>query len=142
MDKLKHMKNPLLIGLAVGIAVYLYLKWEADRKHSEDPESKKKPVNLLIPASAGAMSWFAASTYLAANQCNSISSNVPGSVQPAIPAADMALMGGMVRQAINQDVLPPVNDVANSPAITSFELVRKRKVKLPAADVFLDIGNF
>ncbi len=54
-------KNPVIIGLTVGILVYLYLKWDSSKK--KEDKNKRKDSNLLIPLFIGTASWFIAHNY-------------------------------------------------------------------------------
>lgn len=56
------IKNPVIIGLTIGILVYLYLKWDASTK-KRDEKNKRKDSNLLIPLFLGIASWFIANNY-------------------------------------------------------------------------------
>jgi hypothetical protein len=55
------IKNPVIIGLTVGVLVYLYLKWDSNKKKEE--KNKRKDSNLLIPLFLGTASWFIAHNY-------------------------------------------------------------------------------
>ncbi|ATZ80589.1 hypothetical protein BMW23_0542 [Bodo saltans virus] len=50
------IQNPIIIGLVAGVIAYMYIKWKNDKeylkKKKRDPNTKQKPVNLLIPAIA------------------------------------------------------------------------------------------
>lgn len=55
------IKNPVIIGLTIGIIVYLYLKWEQS-KHPEEKDKRKDSL-LLLPLGIGIASWFIAHNY-------------------------------------------------------------------------------
>ena len=56
------IKNPVIIGLTVGVLVHLYFKWEASKKENKD-KNKRKDSNLLIPLFLGIATWFIAHNY-------------------------------------------------------------------------------
>lgn len=129
---IEQLKNPLIIGVVVGAVVYLYLRWESKRKHKEDPQAEKRPVNLMIPGAVGAISWFVASAYLNRDNTRKNSAKVSLNEEAVIGAS----LGG------TRDLMSSLPVPVSSPDISSFELLKKRKVRLPATDVFLDIGDF
>ncbi len=62
------IKNPVIIGLLIGIIVYLYLKWENETEYEQTNKKNKKmkkpkEVNLLIPLCVGVACWFIAHNY-------------------------------------------------------------------------------
>ncbi len=55
------IKNPVIIGLTIGILTYIYLRWEQSKNPLE--KNKRKDTNLLIPLGLGVASWFIAHNY-------------------------------------------------------------------------------
>ncbi len=55
------IKNPVIIGLTIGILTYIYLRWEQSKNALE--KNKRKDTNLLIPLGLGVASWFIAHNY-------------------------------------------------------------------------------
>ena len=68
------IKNPVIIGLTVGVLVYLYFKWEASKIENKD-KNKRKDSNLLIPLFVGIASWFIAHNYYEKYNFNKVISN-------------------------------------------------------------------
>ena len=56
------IKNPVIIGLTVGVLVHLYFKWE-DSKKEHNKQHKRKDSRLLIPLFIGIAVWFIAHNY-------------------------------------------------------------------------------
>lgn len=46
----------LLIGITVGLLIYLYLRWENDKKKVY--RVKLKPINIYVPIIIGVLTWF------------------------------------------------------------------------------------
>jgi len=70
------IRNPIIIGLTVGVLVYLYLRWEQSERPEE--KNKRKDTNLLIPLGIGTACWFIANNYFENynfNNDNSIPNN-------------------------------------------------------------------
>ncbi len=58
------IKNPVIIGLTVGVLVYLYIKWDSSKKEDKHKDkNKRKDSNILIPLFLGTLSWFIANNY-------------------------------------------------------------------------------
>ncbi len=61
------VKNPVFIGVIIGVVVYLYLKYQLDEKNKRLIKKKKKiaeeDVNLMIPLVVGALAWFFSMNY-------------------------------------------------------------------------------
>ncbi len=55
------IKNPIIIGLTIGVLVYLYLKWE--QRQNPNEKNRRKDTNLLIPLGIGTACWFIAHNY-------------------------------------------------------------------------------
>ena len=55
------IKNPVIIGLTVGILTYIYLRWEQSKNYLE--KNKRKDTNLLIPLGLAIASWFITHNY-------------------------------------------------------------------------------
>lgn len=124
----EQLKNPILIGIIMSLITYLYLRWESNQKHKDNPEATKKSVNMMIPVAVGALSWFIFSTYL--NQ-QGIVSVVPMD-QPAITNEQaVSATGGPLEQIAGKN-----NTVAYTKAPV------RRDIKLPASDVFIDLADF
>ncbi len=56
------IRNPVIIGLTVGILVYIYMKWEQSKKPPHE-KNKRRDSNLLIPLGVGIACWFVAHNY-------------------------------------------------------------------------------
>ncbi len=54
------VKNPIIIAVVAGVAVYVYLSWKSNNKKKH---KKKEPVNLLIPLAVAIIAWFMAYAY-------------------------------------------------------------------------------
>ncbi len=67
------IKNPVIIGLTVGIIVYIYLKWESSKR--KDDKNKRKDSQVLIPLFLGVATWFIAHNYFEKYDFDEISYN-------------------------------------------------------------------
>lgn len=81
------IKNPVIIGLTMGVLVYLYFKWEASKKENQDKnKDKRKDSNLLIPLFIGIATWFIAHNYYEKyNFDEVISNNINNNANYQIP---------------------------------------------------------
>jgi hypothetical protein len=122
-----YLKNPLIIGLIAATITYLYLYWEADKKHKKNPKSKKIPVSLITPGIVGVIVWFIASTYLTSKpKSSSMTSHQNFRSKPSI--------------VHNYKLVNSVSD--GSSGSGSYHLIGKNNVKLPPTDVFIDLARF
>ena len=182
MDKaVVYVKNPIVVGIITAAVTYGYLWYSNEQRHKQDPEARKKRVNIMIPAVIGALAWFIISVYTenktsiirlpestgptqietglgsgksrpstgpagvaGASGTNPVAnanvpapSLVPSDISVSKPTInfDDSLVAGLAGGGI--DLHP-----TGSPEIGSFEMIRKRNIKIPAPDVFLDIGEF
>ena len=79
------IKNPVIIGLTVGVLVHLYFKWEASKIENKD-KNKRKDSNLLIPLFLGIAAWFIAHNYYEKyNFDEVISNNINNNVNYQFP---------------------------------------------------------
>lgn len=93
------IKNPVIIGLTVGIIVYLYLKWDASKR--KEDKNKRKDSNLLIPLFVGTASWFIAHNYFdkynfdeTINSPVNINTNRDFGVPEKLDLSDAGMYGG------------------------------------------------
>jgi len=109
------LKNPIILGILAAGLTYLYLYWDAEKRYKAKPKLTRKPISIFIPGIVGIITWFLASGFFeeTTNYPNQINTNVP----------------------INNP-----NDVATGSI--DFHLLQKGNVKLPHADVFIDLAKF
>ena len=117
-----QLKNPIVIGIITFAVVFMYLKWDVDRKYQEDPQSEPQRVNVLIPGVAAALTWFLAASQMGINNLEGIRS-AGVMVNPSVPYC----LQSMVQSPLD---------------LSSVELLQRRNLRLPKTDVFIDLGNF
>jgi hypothetical protein len=96
------IKNPVMIGLTIGVLVYIYLKWEQSQRPEE--KNKRKDTNLLIPLGIGTACWFIAHNYFENynftndNNLNindtKFTNDMPLNIPDKIDLSDTIMMGG------------------------------------------------
>ncbi|AYV78257.1 MAG: hypothetical protein Edafosvirus8_7 [Edafosvirus sp.] len=57
------IKNPIVIGLLMATATYIYMSWDYGKQNEKNPKAPKKEVGLLIPILVGIIGWFLAYGY-------------------------------------------------------------------------------
>nr|QBK88879.1 MAG: hypothetical protein LCMiAC01_05610 [Mimivirus LCMiAC01] len=108
-------KNPIIIGILAAGLTYLYLYWDAEKRYKAKPKLQRKPVSIFIPGVVGIIAWFLVSGFFEEeiNYSNKMNTNV----------------------FVNNP-----NDVATGSM--DLHLLQKGTVKLPHADVFIDLAKF
>ena len=118
------IKNPIIIGLTIGIFVYLYLRWEQQQRPEE--KNKRKDTNLLIPLGIGTACWFIAHNYFENynftndnninnninNKFQNYTNSIPMNIPEKMDLSDTIMMGGGANI---------VNNIGNN--ITSKQLI-------------------
>lgn len=115
------IKNPIIIGLTVGILVYIYIKWDQEQRPEE--KNKRKDTNLLIPLGIGTACWFIAHNYfenydfsndneLGNNYINEIPNNIPDKLE----LTDTGMTGGGANLVNNigtnfKTSMPQINNI-------------------------------
>ena len=113
------LRNPIIIGLIAGVITYLYMYWDIEQKHKKNVKAKKPKVNVLLPSVVAIIVWFIAASYLD----NSTPKDLPGPVtQPHYKLVD--------------------SDGVATDGSRSYHLVRKNDIRLPPANVFIDLAKF
>lgn len=127
------LKNPIIIGLLVGVAVYMYLKWQNDKQSkiekNKNKKYKEKKPNILIPLAAAVIASFAVWSYFGSSTTNK-------------PATDMTVEN-LAKEPLKEDIVSSLtNGTAGSDSV-SFHLVGKG-INFPhnLPDVFLDMDGF
>jgi hypothetical protein len=118
---MEYIKNPVVIGLFIGISTYFYMHWENDNKfrkiQEKDPDAVKPQINLLMPFVIGAIGFLFMFIYLQ-NKSSSV-------IQQANQTAGS--------QTIN---LPKI---IGSHGV---HILHKNSIRMPDTDVFIDIVKF
>jgi multisubunit Na+/H+ antiporter MnhB subunit len=91
------IKNPVIIGLTVGILVYLYLKWDASKR--KEDKNKRKDSNLLIPLFIGVATWFISNNYFEKYNFdelsqNNLNNNIDLEIPTKLDLTDAGMTGG------------------------------------------------
>lgn len=124
------LKNPILIGLFMGVVTYIYLSWSNNKKDKKSKEDSDRFNIIIKTVVVSAISWFVAYSYF-------------GSSEPIIQTNQMPTMpimaGGFVSK--NNINLNNVNDVSYSPTnqSKSIHLIGKG-INIPQElpDVFIE----
>ena len=129
------IKNPVIIGLTMGILVYIYMKWEQSRRLPYE-KNKRRDSNLLIPLGVGIACWFVAHNYFENYNFNDdgvrheisekldFTQNIPTKIEETLVGG--ANLGNNV--GLTQNINMPVN--TNIPNIQSYHVL-KRGVTIP-----------
>lgn len=93
------IKNPVIIGVFVGVVVYIYMSWVVDKKNKKNKNKdnkKEETVNLLVPLAAAVITWFIVYSYT--EQSIEIPKNAapPANNMPSTTGAQQSKVGGNV----------------------------------------------
>ena len=128
MNMQELLKNPLVLAVIASAGTYGYLYWDNMQMKEKHPKREVEPVNLLIPLIVGLLVFV-------------IAYNFFGNVQNNGLSADAASMYDMsARGQCNKFINKPT--VLLSDGAESFHLVGKNAIRLPTADVFIDLAKF
>ncbi len=135
------IKNPVIIGLTVGVLVYLYIKWDSSKKEDKNKDkNKRKDSNILIPLFLGTLSWFIANNYYDFNETsinnnNNLTINNNYEVPGKLNLSDSPMIGGdgginlmnnvgnKFNMNTNMNPNPNLNPIYNQPS--SYHLLKK-----------------
>ncbi len=132
---LKYLKNPIILGILGAVVTYVYLWWEDEKRYKKYPKMTKKSVGLLTPIIVGAIVWFIASSYF-------------GTSAPTVIIEEGGKLEGVIKGVEKPPLVgPTIYKLANSAGpesvgSKSYHLVSKNRVRMPSADVFIDIAKF
>lgn len=70
------IKNPVMIGLFVGVITYSYMKWKNNKDYKKT--KKKKDINLLIPFTVFIVFWFISYAYFSSSDDDATESSLGG----------------------------------------------------------------
>jgi hypothetical protein len=115
------IKNPVLIGLTIGIIIYLYMNW--NEKREENKEKKRNDNKLFIPLSIGVLFWFIAHNYFNDNEISEVINDIK---KPEINTVqDLNMYGG------NQNIFNQPNLNTRINQIDPSYHVLKRGISIP-----------
>lgn len=141
------LRSPIIIGILVGALTYIYMYWEADKKHKKNPKSKMKQISFVVPAAVGVIVWFMASSYFGSTQNSGIGFD---QLDKKISIHNNYKLVGQgfdnnvastINKVINNDVISPAES-AGSFGSRSYHLIGRNNIKLPPTDVFIDLAKF
>ena len=118
---LEILKNPIVIGIALFVIIFIYMYWTNKKKYDKDPSSEKAPINIMIPGVAGILGWFVASTLFGAS--------VP--TQTNIPTVK--------KMPVNPIIHPQGNMENVGTGSVEFHLL-ENNVKIPPTDVLIELA--
>ena len=113
------LKNPIILGLIVGVIAYLYISWdnqqEKDKRKSQNIILDENDDELFIPVTLGIITSILAYCYLDEEPCtNEIVSNAICIEQPEIKYNDLKHLSDIETFAVSKHlripdkiVLPP-----------------------------------
>lgn len=90
------LKNPIVIGIILGVLVYLYLLWDNDKKYkNSNGKEPKKDVNIGIPLIVAIVGAVASYGYFNNSFVTNIDKNVDASINKLIDVeSPQQLTGG------------------------------------------------
>lgn len=131
------IKNPVIIGLTVGILTYIYLRWEQSKNPLE--KNKRKDTNLLIPLGLGLGTWFISHNYFEDynftdehNGSNYVENIIDGGM-PQKMQMENALVGGDASLVNN---INPIKNIQNSYHVLKRGVTVPKSMDMP--DVLLE----
>jgi hypothetical protein len=125
------LKNPIIIGILVGISAYLYLKWaKKPKKNKKNKQNKYKP-NIIIPLTLGIIAGLGVWYYF------SYTSNQSTVIKPE----KTMTVETLAKEPLKVDVIDSLTGQSNNSV--SYHLVGKG-INFPnnLPDVFLDMDGF
>ena len=122
------IKNPVIIGLTVGVLVHLYFKWEASKIENKD-KNKRKDSNLLIPLFLGIAAWFIAHNYYEKYNfdeviSNNINNNVNYQFPEKLELSDVTMNNtdaNLLNNNFNNMQLPAFNNIQQQPLFNNIQ---------------------
>ena len=125
---LTFLKNPIILGIIAGALTYLYLWWDADKKHKKNPTSKKQQASIITPAIIAVVVWFLASSYFDSGEETS-------DIGVELPKNEMS-------EPVKSENRFNLADTSISSGSRTYHMIGKNKVRLPETDVFIDLAKF
>lgn len=145
------LRNPIIVGILVGVVVYLFMKHKNEKKQkkNKDKKDKNKHSAFVIPGMAGIIAGFLVWTLNESDKKVSPNNNVIAEnrqlIPPEIEINDMktSMAGGslnnsIVGGALNNSIVGGASDKMNS-----YQMIGKGiQVPTNLPDAFLDMDLF
>lgn len=125
------LKNPLVLGLIAAAGTYSYLYWDNMQQKKKYPKADIEPISMITPIIVGLLVFVIAYNLLKTDPLGQIPiSNLPQ--QPGyIPELEPPKITGGIK-----------NNIEALSASSTYHLVGKNAIRLPQADVFIDLAKF
>lgn len=126
------LKNPILIGVFVGVCSYMYLKHQVDQENKNlDSKMPKKEVNLFIPLVVTVLAWFIAHNYFNASFVSA----------PSGPQVETVVVNEPAAVVVEREMIS--SGVGSGESVKSYHLISRGMSipnEIPLPDVFIETG--
>jgi hypothetical protein len=137
------LKNPLLLGVVAGVVTYVFLYYRAQNNNKDKDDIEKESISILTPGLIGLFVWFISASYFDSLPDNSSIIDINSVQGKAI--ANKAFDGNMKGGSYNLSTYSgTVRNSMSDLSInnTSYHLIGKNKIRVPAPDIFIDVAKF
>lgn len=121
--------NPIFLGVAAAVATYAYLYWDNLEKQKKHPKLETE-ISMMTPIIIGLLVFVIAYNLFGKKE------NIP-----ILPTAGVPLLPDIAAKAqCNKFIDSKIKQLDIDSA--TFHLVGKNAIRLPQADVFIDLAKF
>lgn len=137
---LSFLKNPIILAILMTSVTYAYLYWDNKKKQDKNPKAELPPINMTTPAVVGFLTLLIGyGLFGFGNKTDEVGHVIEQSNDPQT--------GGFqtVKLMENKSLLQRSKmseRLSDSFGSNTYHLVGKNAIKLPSADVFIDIARF
>jgi hypothetical protein len=130
------IKNPIVLAVLATLLTYGYLYWSNLEKQKKYPKAKLEPISIVTPLIVGLLVFIVAYN-LFEKPSGNIQQTAQMQWQPNTkPICDQPSAKMQCNTAINKMKFTEGADSA------TYHLVGKNAIRLPQADVFIDLARF
>lgn len=115
-------KTPIIIGLVMGIATYVYLSYTEKQRQEKNPKSKPKNISYIIPIIVAGITWFVSNSMLSKSSPLQLSQNK------------------IIKATVAANVVNTPNKLNKMTSVEMDSL--KETITMPNTEVFTDLGKF
>ncbi|QKF93893.1 hypothetical protein QKU48_gp0435 [Fadolivirus algeromassiliense] len=137
---LSFLKNPIILAILMTSLTYAYMYWDNSQKQKKNPKAELPPINMTTPVVVGLITLIVAYGLFGFSSKNDDVGKVLQQTNelPSIENQNMRLVEK--KNFLNRSRLS--ERVTDSFDSNTYHLVGKNAIKLPSADVFIDIAKF
>jgi hypothetical protein len=139
---LSFLKNPIILAILMTSITYAYMYWDNKQKKEKNPKANIPEINMTTPAAVGFLTLIIAYGLFGSGNNDEVGAVLKqsGDAQTGGFQNVKLIENNSLRNGLNGSRI--ADRLTDSFDSNTYHLVGKNAIRLPSADVFIDIAKF